>query len=78
MGKCLHGELTDGVLRPLTCSFMHMIYVKVQWRQTCTNPVAEVRETAPVLHEIESVESVVTKVFDLRSSNHKKCTLVFN
>lgn len=53
MGKCLHGELTDGVLRPLTCSFMRMIYVKVQWRQTCTNPVAEVRETAPVLHEIE-------------------------
>lgn len=50
MGKCLHGELTDCVLRPLTRSLMRMIYVKVQWRQKYTNPVVEVRETAPVLH----------------------------
>lgn len=28
MGKCLHGELNDGVLWPLHCSFMHMIYPK--------------------------------------------------
>lgn len=28
MGKCLHSDLNDGVLRPLNCSFMHMINVK--------------------------------------------------
>lgn len=38
MGKCLHGELNDGVLLSLKCSFIHMTFLK--W-QKYTNSVLE-------------------------------------
>lgn len=49
MGKCLHRALNDRVLWPLHCSFMHMIYVYLQWRRTCTKPSTWVRGRPPLL-----------------------------
>ena len=54
------------------------VHKSCSWSKRNSASPARNWNTTQEKNQHRSVESVVTKVFDLRSSNHKKCTLVFN
>lgn len=52
MGKCLHRDLKDGVLRPLNCSFMHMINVKPSGGESTQILYSKSNNTSPAFQII--------------------------